>query len=47
MPQGPHSHILIMGGGHLSDIFGSEILAKNDFFGAVKDTGIFLGYEKK
>ena len=27
--------------------FGSEILAKGDFFGSMKDTGIFLGREKK
>ena len=31
------------GGGGLSDIFGSEILAKSDFFGSMKDAGIFLG----
>ena len=27
--------------------FGSEILAKSDFFGSMKDAGIFLGREKK
>ena len=42
--QGPHSHILMMGG--LSDFFGSEILTKSDFFGYVKDAGIFLDCEK-
>ena len=34
-PQGP------------SDFFESEILAKSDFFGCMKDTWIFLGHEKK
>ena len=43
-PQGPHSHILMTGGG--SDFFGSEILAKGDIFGSMKDAGIFLGREK-
>ena len=27
--------------------FGSEILAKSDFFGSMKDAGILLGREKK
>ena len=45
-PQGPHSHILLTGGGP-SDFFGSEILAKSDFLGSIKDTGIFLGRGKK
>ena len=49
--QGLHSHILMMmmrgGGGCLSDFFGSEILAKSDFFWSMKDAGIFLGHEKK
>ena len=31
----------------LSDFFGSEILAQSDFFGSMKDTGIFLGLGKK
>ena len=35
------------GGGGPSDILGSEILAQSDFFGSMKDTGIFLGREKK
>ena len=30
-----------------SDFFGSEILAKSDFFGSMKDAGIFLGRENK
>ena len=37
--QGPHSHILMMGGG-------SKILAKSDFFGSMKDARIFLGSQK-
>ena len=45
--QGPHSHILMTGGGGvLSDFFGSEILAQSDFFGSMKDAGIFLGRKK-
>ena len=43
--QGPHSHILMTGG--QSDFFGSEILAKSDFFETVKDAGNFFGYAKK
>ena len=35
-----------MGGEGLKDIFGSEILAKRDFLGSMKDTGIFLGSKK-
>ena len=27
------------------DFFGSDILAKRDFFGSMKDAGIFLGRE--
>ena len=47
--QGPHSHVSMTGrgGGGPSDFFGSEILAQSDFFGSMKDTGIFLGLEKK
>ena len=44
--QGPHSHIL-MTGGCPSDFFGSEILAKSDFFGSMKDSEILLGREIK
>ena len=29
----------------MKDVFGSDILAKRDFFGSMKDTGIFLGRE--
>ena len=50
MAQGSHSHILMTGGGgggSLSDFLGSEILAKNDFFGSMKDARIFLGCEKR
>ena len=46
-PQGHRSHILMTGGGGPSDFFGSEILAKSDFVGSMKDAGIFLGREKK
>ena len=35
------------GGESTSDVFGSEILAKSDFFGSMKDAGIFLGCKKK
>ena len=38
---GPHSHILMTGGPR--DFFGSDILAKKDFFGSMKDAGIFFG----
>ena len=39
--------VILDGGGGLSDFFGSEILAKSDFFGSLKCTGIFLGCEKE
>ena len=32
-------------GGGPKDFFGSDILAKRDFFGSMKDTGIFCGRE--
>ena len=35
------------GGGGLSDLFGSEVLAKCDFFGSMKDARIFLGRKKE
>ena len=44
--QGPHSHILMTGGVRVI-FFRSEILAKGDFFGSMKDAGIFLGCKKK
>ena len=40
--QGPHSHILMTGGGGSKGFFGSDILAKRDFFGSMKDARIFL-----
>ena len=43
--QGPHSHILMTGGGGSEGFFGSDILAKRDFFGSMKDARIFLGRE--
>ena len=43
-PRGPHSHILMRGGGP-KDFFRSDILAKRDFFGSMKDAGISLGRE--
>ena len=43
--QGPHSYILMTG--DQSDIFGSEILAKSDFFRSMKDAGTFFGSQKK
>ena len=46
LSQGSHSHILMTGGGP-KDSFGSDILAKRDFFGSMKDAGIFLGRENK
>ena len=46
--QGPHSHILMKGGGGVQVIFfGSEILVQSDFLGSMKDVGIFLGRKKK
>ena len=45
--RGPHSHILLMGGGGVRGIFlGSEILAKRDFLGSMKDVGIVMGHKK-
>ena len=40
---GSHSHILMTGSPR--DFFGSDILVKRDFFGSMKDAGIFLGRE--
>ena len=42
-PQGPHSHISMTGGSE--GFFGSDILAKRDFFGSMKDARIFWGRE--
>ena len=33
------------GGGGPKDFFGSDILAKREFWGSMKDAGIFLGRE--
>ena len=49
--RGPHCHILMtVGGGGVggpSDFLGSEILAKSEFFGSMKDVGNFLSLEKE
>ena len=45
LPGAPLTY-LMMGGGSPSDFLGSEILAKSDFFGCMKDAGIFLGSGK-
>ena len=45
--QGPNSHILMMGGRGPSDFFGSEILAKGDFFGVYERRHDFFGSQKK
>ena len=41
--QGPHSHILMMGGGGgvVRDLFRSEILAQSDFFGMLPAVSSF------
>ena len=44
--QGPHSHNLMTGGRGPSDFFGSEILAKSDFW-VYERRWDFLGREKK
>ena len=44
-PQGSHSHISLTR--VPSDFFGSEILAKSDFFGSMKDAWIFFWVTKK
>ena len=45
VPRGSHSHILMMGRGEggPKDFFGSDILAKKDVFGSMKDARIFFG----
>ena len=45
-PGAPLTYFIDRGGGP-SDFFGSEILAKSDFLGSMKDAGIFLGRGKK
>ena len=42
-PGGPLTYF--NDGGGPKDFLGSEILAKRDFFGSMKDAGIFLGRE--
>ena len=42
---GPPSHIFMTGGGGLKDFLGSDISAKRDFLGSMKDAEIFLGRE--
>ena len=37
----------MMGGGGPSDFFESEILARSNLFGSMKDARIFWGQEKK
>ena len=44
--RGPTHIIDWGGGGGWRDVFGSEILAKRDLFGSMKDAGIFLGHKK-
>ena len=40
-PRGP-THIIILMTGGPSDFLGPESLAKSDFFGSMKDAGIFF-----
>ena len=42
-PGGPTHNVQLTGGGP-RDSFGSDILAKRDFYESMKDTGIFLGH---
>ena len=42
----PGAPLTYFNDGGPSDFFGSEILAKSDFFGSVKDVEILLGREK-
>ena len=44
-PRAPLTNFNDGGGGGPKDFFGSDILAKRDFFGSMKDAGIFLGRE--
>ena len=46
-PGAPHTYFNDGGGGGPSDFFGSEILAKSDFYGSMKDARIFFVREKK
>ena len=48
IPQGPRSQILMMrGGGGPNDFFGSEILAKSDFFWDYERHQDFFGSQNK
>ena len=44
-PGAPLTYFNDGGGGGPKDFFGSDILAKRDFFGSMKDAGIFWGRE--
>ena len=44
-PGAPLTYFNDGGEGGGGDFFGSDILAKKDFFGSMKDAGIFLGGE--
>ena len=44
-PGAPLTYFNDGGGGGPKDFFGSDILAKTDFLGSMKDAGIFLGRE--
>ena len=47
LPQGPPlTYLNDGGGGGSNDFIESEILAKSDFLGSMKDVGIFLGRKK-
>ena len=46
IPGGPLTYFNDGGGGP-SDFFESEILARSNLFGSIKDAGIFWGREKK
>ena len=47
LPGSPLAYFNDGGGGGPSNFLGSEILAKSDIFGSMKDAGIFLGREEK
>ena len=44
-PGAPLTYFNDGGGGGPKDFSGSDVLAKRDFFGSMKDAGIFLGHE--
>ena len=47
LPGAPLTCFNDRGGGVPGDFFGSEIVAKGEFFGSTKDAEIFLGRKKK